>query len=92
MNFQKLIQSSFLNKNKKEKNIILNNGKNISVKSGDILHVLVDDEEGNSGIFKARFVDIEDSGYIWAYILNSNNDFLDIKIEQDRITDIERPN
>jgi len=91
MSFQKLIQSTFLNKNKKEKKIKLNNGSVVSVKSGDILYVQLHEEEG-SGVFKARFVDIEESGDIWAYLLNSNHDFIDIKINQNRVEKIESPN
>jgi len=91
MSFQKLIQSTFLNKNKKEKKIKLNNGSEVLVRSGDILYVQVSDEEGY-GLFKARFVDIEESGDIWAYLLNADNDFIDIKVNQNRIEKIESPN
>lgn len=90
MSFQKLIQSTFLNKNKKENKIKLNNGNIVSVKSGDILYVQVYEKEGR-GLFKARFVDVEDGGDIWAYLLNSDDDFIDIKINQDRIEKIESP-
>ena len=91
MSFQKLIQSTFLNKNKAEQKIILNNGKTVSVKSGDILYVSIQNET-EYNIFKARFVNVEDNGDVWAYLINTNDDFIDIKIEQDKIQKIESPN
>lgn len=91
MTFQNLLQSTYLNKNKKEKIIKLNNGNVVKVKSGDILHVSVHEDDGG-GFFKARFVDIEDGGDIWAYIINSDHDFIDIKVDQNMIEEIEKAN
>ena len=91
MSFQKLIQSTFLNKNKIEQKIVLSNGNAVNVKSGDILYVSIQHED-EYNIFKARFVDVEDNGDVWAYLINTNDDFIDIKIEQDKIQKIESPN
>jgi len=91
MSFQKLIQSTFLNKNKKEKKITLNGGKEVYVKSGDILYVTIQSEDGSS-FFRARFIDVKDNGDIWVYLLNSNDDFVDFKVSQNRIEKIESSN
>jgi len=90
MSFQKLIQSSFLNRNKKEKKIKLHDGKTVSVKSGDILYVHMKDEE--LGVFKARFIDVEDNGDVLIYLMNTDYDFIDLKIEEGRIHKVERAN
>jgi len=91
MAFQKLIQSTYLNKTKKSKKIKINNGNEVTVKSGDCLHLFIEVEK-KFVMFKVIFVDVEDNGLIWAYFVNKDGEFVNIKINQNKIQKVESSN
>jgi len=90
MDIQKIIRSSFLNKNKEPVEIIIGGNKK-KVKSGDVLHVSMPTDE--SMILRGRFIDISNDGkHVHMFIISPNFNMIDVKVPLKNIIGVSEPN